>query len=105
MTHVKWDTYIKTLSDMQKKLVWMQARELRRLILSDDSDFWNSCANCCTVMKAAVAALKEFDCKQPCMGNIHIIMRALSHQVAALHNALFNMPSHLVDPLEVALRK
>jgi hypothetical protein len=28
-------------------------------------------------MKAIVAALKEFDGKQPCMGNIYIIMKAL----------------------------
>jgi hypothetical protein len=31
-------------------------------------------------------------------------MRALRHHVAALRNALFNMPGHLVEPLEVALR-
>jgi hypothetical protein len=28
-------------------------------------------------MKAAVVALKEFDGKQPCMGNVYMIMRAL----------------------------
>jgi hypothetical protein len=55
-------------------------------------------------MKAAVAALKEFDGKQPCMGNVYMIMRALRHHVAALHNASFNMLSDLVEPLEVALR-
>jgi hypothetical protein len=55
-------------------------------------------------MKAVVAALKEFDRKQPCMGNIYIIMRALLHHVAVLHNAPFNMPNDLVEPLEVALR-
>ena len=51
-----------------------------------------------------MAALKEFDEKQPCMGNIYMIMRALRHHVAALHNAPFNMPSNLVEPFEVALR-
>jgi hypothetical protein len=55
-------------------------------------------------MKAVVAALKEFDGKQPYMGNVYIIMRALRHHVAALRNAPFNMPSDLVEPLEVALR-
>jgi hypothetical protein len=55
-------------------------------------------------MKAAVAALKEFDGKQPCMGNVYLIMRALRHHVAALHNAPFNMPSDLMESLEVALR-
>jgi hypothetical protein len=55
-------------------------------------------------MKAAVAALKEFDGKQPCMGNIYLIMRALRHHVAALRNIPFNMPDHLMEPLEVALR-
>jgi hypothetical protein len=55
-------------------------------------------------MKAAVFALKEFDGKQPCMGNVYMIMRALRHHVAALHNAPFNMPSDLVEPFEVALR-
>ena len=83
----------------------MQAQELRRLILSDDYDFWHSCANCCTMMKAVLVALKEFDCKQSCMGNIHIIIKALNHQVAALHNALLNIPTHLVNPLEIVLRK
>ena len=38
------------------------------------------------------------------MGNIYIIMRTLCHHVAALYNAPFNMPSDLVEPLEVALR-
>jgi hypothetical protein len=52
----------------------------------------------------AVATLKEFDGKQPCMGNVYMIMRALCHHVAALHNAPFNMPSNLVEPFEVALR-
>jgi hypothetical protein len=55
-------------------------------------------------MKAAVVALKEFDGKQPCMGNVYMIMRALRHHMAALHNAPFNMPSDLVEPFEVALR-
>jgi hypothetical protein len=74
------------------------------LILGDDSEFWQNCANYCTVMKATVVALKEFDGKQPCMGNIYMIMRALCHHVASLHNAPFNMPSNLVEPFEVALR-
>jgi hypothetical protein len=39
------------------------------------------------------------------MSNVYIIMRALHHYVAALRNAPFNMPSHLVDPLEVSFRK
>jgi hypothetical protein len=55
-------------------------------------------------MKAAVVALKEFDGKQPCKGNIYMIMRALRHHMAALHNAPFNMPSDLAEPFEVALR-
>jgi hypothetical protein len=104
VTDVKWDTYVRTLSDTQRKPVRTQAREVRRLILGDDSEFWQSCTNYCTIMKAAVAVLKEFDGKQPCMGNIYIIMRALCHHMAALHNAPFNMPSDLVEPLEVALR-
>jgi hypothetical protein len=45
VTDVEWGTYIRTLSDTQKKPVWMQAREVRRLILGDDSEFWQSCAN------------------------------------------------------------
>jgi hypothetical protein len=101
---VKWDTYNRTLSDMQRKHVWTKAREVRRLILGDDSEFWQSCADYCTVMKAAVAALKEFDGKQPCIGNVYIIMRALCHYMATLRNAPFNMPSNLVEPLEVALK-
>jgi hypothetical protein len=104
VTHVEWDTYIKSLSDMQRKPVRTQTRELRRLILGDDSEFWQSCANYRTVIKAAVDALKEFDGKQPCMGNVYMIMRALRQHVAALHNAPFNMPSDLVEPLEVALK-
>jgi hypothetical protein len=55
-------------------------------------------------MKTTVVALKEFEGKQPCMGNIYIIMRVLRHHVAALNNAPFNMPSDLVEPFEVALR-
>jgi hypothetical protein len=54
--------------------------------------------------KAEVDALKEFNGKQPCMGNIYIIMRALSHHFAALRNAPFNMPGHFLKPLEVALK-
>jgi hypothetical protein len=77
---------------------------LRRLILGDDSEFWQSCANYCTVVKAVVVALKEFDGKQPYMGNVYMIMKALRHHVAALHNAPFNMPSDFVEPFEVALR-
>jgi hypothetical protein len=104
ITNVVWDTYVRTLFDTQRKPVRTQVRELRRLILGDDSEFWQSSANYCTVMKAAVAALKEFDGKQPCMGDVYMIMRALHHHVAALHNAPFNMSSDLVEPLEVALR-
>jgi hypothetical protein len=103
VTDVEWDTYVRTLSDTQRKPIRTQARELRRLILGDDSEFWQSCANYCTVMKAAVVVLKEFDGKQPCMGNVYMIMRALRHHVAALRNAPFNMPSDLVEPLELAL--
>jgi hypothetical protein len=65
VTDVEWDTYVRTLSDTQWKPVRMQTREMRRLILGDDYEFWQSCANYCTVMKAAMAALKEFDGKQP----------------------------------------
>jgi hypothetical protein len=74
------------------------------LILGDDSKFWQNCANYCTIMKAAVAALKEFDGKQPCKGNIFIIKRALRHHMATLRNTPFNMPNNLVEPLELALR-
>jgi hypothetical protein len=52
-------------------------------------------------MKAVVVALKEFDGKQSYMGNVYMIMRALRHHVAALHNAPFNMPNDLVDPLKL----
>ena len=55
-------------------------------------------------MKAAVAVLKEFNGKQPCMGNVYMIMRALRHHVVALCNAPFNMPNDLVEPLEDVLR-
>jgi hypothetical protein len=56
-------------------------------------------------MKATVVALKEFDGKQPCMGNGYMIMRALRQHVAALHNAPFKMPSNLVEPLvEISVR-
>ena len=74
------------------------------MILGDDFEFWQSCANYCIVMKAAVVALKKFDGKQLCMGNVYIFMRALCHHVAALHNAPFNMPNNLVEPLEVVMR-
>ena len=104
ITNVEWDTYVRTLSDMQRKPIQTQAQELRRLILSDDFKFWQNCANYYTVMKAVVGALKEFDGKQPCMGNVYMIMRALCQHVVALHNALFNMPSNLVESFENALR-
>jgi hypothetical protein len=39
------------------------------------------------------------------MGNVYIIMRALHYYMAALHNAPFIMPSHLVDSLHIALGK
>jgi hypothetical protein len=55
VTNIKWNTYIRTLSNTQRKPVQTQARELRRLILGDDSEFWQSCANYCTIMKAAMA--------------------------------------------------
>jgi hypothetical protein len=104
VTDVEWDTYVRTLSDTQRKPIRTQARELRRLILGDDSEFWQSCANYCIVMKAAVVALKEFDGTQPCMGNVYMIMRAMCQHVAALHSAPFNMPSDLMEPFEVALK-
>jgi hypothetical protein len=103
VANVEWDTYVRTLSDTQKKPVPTQAQEVERLILSDDFEFWQSFASYCTVMKAVVATLKEFNGKQPCMGNVYIFMRALHHHVAALRNAPFNMPSHLLNPLEVVL--
>lgn len=52
-----------------------------------------------------MAILKEFNGKQPWMGNVYIILRALHHHVAALNNAPFNMLGHLVDKLDVAFRK
>jgi hypothetical protein len=51
-----------------------------------------------------VVASKEFDGKQPCMANVYMIIRALRHHVATLHNAPFNMPNNLVESFEVALR-
>ena len=51
-----------------------------------------------------MAALMEFDGKQPHIGNIYMIMRAVRHHVPALCNAPFNMPSNLVEPLDDALR-
>ena len=75
------------------------------MILSDEFEFWQSCTNYCTIIKAIVALLKKFKGKQPCMGNIYIIMRALHHYIMTLRNASFNMPCHLMDPLEVAFRK
>jgi hypothetical protein len=104
VTDVEWDTYVRTLSDMQRKPVRTQVQEGKRLILGDDSEFWQSCANYCTVIKAVVDVLKEIDGKQPCIGNVYIIMRALRHHVVALRNAPFNMSNDLVEPLEVALR-
>lgn len=38
MNDVEWDMYVRTLLDTQ-------AQEVRKLILSDDYDFWQSCAN------------------------------------------------------------
>ena len=104
VTDIKWDTYVRTLFDMQRKPVQTQARELRRLIPANDSEFWQSCANYCTIMKAAMAVLKEFDGKQLHMDNVYMIMRTLRHHMAALRNAPFNMPSNLVESLELALR-
>jgi hypothetical protein len=40
VTNVEWDTYVNTLSDTQRKPVWMQARELRRLILGRSRPQW-----------------------------------------------------------------
>ena len=40
MIDLEWGTYIRTLLDMQKKPVRMQAQEVRKLILSDDFEFW-----------------------------------------------------------------
>jgi hypothetical protein len=45
VTDVEWDTYDRTFSNTQRKPERTQARELRRLILGDDSKFWQSCAN------------------------------------------------------------
>jgi hypothetical protein len=45
VTDIEWDTYVRTLSDTQRKPVRTQAREVRRLILGNDSEFWQSCAN------------------------------------------------------------
>jgi hypothetical protein len=50
ITDLEWDTYVRTLSDTQRKHVRTQARELRKLVLSDDSEFWQSCVNYCIVM-------------------------------------------------------
>jgi hypothetical protein len=83
MTDLEWNTYIRTLSDMQKKPVRTQAQEVRKLILSDDFEFWQSSTNYCIVMKAAVAMLMQFNGKQPCKDNVYIIMRALHHYVVA----------------------
>lgn len=78
---------------------------MRRLIISDDYEFWQSYANYYVVMKAAVVVLKEFNGKQSCICNVYIIMGALRHHLAALCNAPFNMPGHLIDPLKVAFNK
>jgi hypothetical protein len=72
VTDVESDTYVRTLSDTQRKPIRTQARELRRLILGDDSEFWQSCVNYCTAIKAVVVPLKEFDGKQPCMDNVYM---------------------------------
>ena len=74
------------------------------MILNDEFELLQSYTNYCIVMKVAVAALKEFDGKQPCMGNVYIIMWALCQHVVALQNTTFNIPGHLVKLLEVALK-
>jgi hypothetical protein len=52
VTNLEWDTYIRTLSNMQNKPMWMQAQEVKKLIFSDEFEFWQNCTNYCTVMKA-----------------------------------------------------
>jgi hypothetical protein len=70
VTIVEWNMYNKTESNMQKKPMRMQAQKVRRLILSDDTNIWQSCVSYCTVTNATVAALKKFDGKKSCMGNV-----------------------------------
>jgi hypothetical protein len=70
VTDVEWDTYVRTLSDTQRKPVRTQAQELRKLILGDDSEFWQSCANYCTVMKAAMVVSQHMIEYFPTMSQI-----------------------------------
>ena len=100
-----WDAYVRTLHDNDRRPFRTNAREVRRLILSEDQDFWQPCANYCTVMKAAVTVLKEFDGKEPCMGNVYVHMRSLGIHVKALQNPPFSMPRDLVHNLESAFEK
>jgi hypothetical protein len=39
------------------------------------------------------------------MGNVYRIMRALWYHVISLRNTPFNIPGHLVDPLQIAFTK
>jgi hypothetical protein len=94
LTNMDWIVYVRTLQDTQKKLVWIQARDVRKLILSNDLEFRQSSANCCNVIKAPMVVLKEFNDKQFCMEIVYVITRTLLHHVMALHNAPFNMPFH-----------
>lgn len=91
------------MQDTQKKLVRIQARDMRKLILGNDLEFWQSCANCCIVIKAPMAVLKEFNDKQFCMEIIYVTTRTLLHHVTELHNAPFNMPFH--QPITVCTHK
>jgi hypothetical protein len=40
VTDMKWDKYVRTLSNVEKKLVRTLAKEVKRLILGDDLEFW-----------------------------------------------------------------
>ena len=73
ITNVEWDTYIRTLSDTQRKPIWTQARELRRLILGNDYEFWQSCA-------------KLLYYHEGCSGSIEEIRRKATTHEQRLHD-------------------
>jgi hypothetical protein len=83
---MEWNTYVRTLQNMYKKQVWMQAREVW-LILGDNLGSCLSHANYYIVMKTIVVALKDFVNKQPYMVDIYITIGALCHHMIALKNA------------------
>jgi hypothetical protein len=86
---LEWSTFVNTLHRAHRHKSITKARFVQGNIRKDG--FWDTCANFVHMVELVLVALKEFNGKQPCMGNAWLIMKTLERHVLSLWDESFKL--------------